>query len=103
MATRPFLLDLVVKAKERRRLASVGDVPRCRYISGIGQARRWQPERPTTVRVTLLIVVGLAVLAGCIYVLPWVLVPDRPAGSLAAVTDPARRLELEDERLKEVR
>jgi Pentapeptide repeats (8 copies) len=51
--------------------------------------------------VTLLIVVGLAVLAGGIYVLPWVLVPDRRAGSLAAVTDPARRLELEDERLRQ--
>jgi hypothetical protein len=51
--------------------------------------------------VALLVGGGLAVLAGCIYVLPQVLVPDRSAASLAAVTDPAKRLELEDARLKQ--
>ena len=51
--------------------------------------------------VALLVVGGLAVLAGCIYVLPQVLVPDRSAASLAAVTDPAKRLELEDARIKQ--
>jgi Pentapeptide repeats (8 copies) len=60
---------------------------------------RW--PRPAAVWFTLLVVVGLVVLAGCIYVLPQVLVPDRSAASLAAVPDAAKRLELEDARLKQ--
>jgi hypothetical protein len=51
--------------------------------------------------VALLVVGGLVVLAGCIYVLPQVLVPDRSAASLAAVPDRAKRLELEAARLKQ--
>jgi uncharacterized protein YjbI with pentapeptide repeats len=51
--------------------------------------------------VALLVGGGLAVLTGCIYVLPQVLIPDRSATSLTVVTDPAKRLELEDARLKQ--
>jgi uncharacterized protein YjbI with pentapeptide repeats len=63
---------------------------------------RWRPQRPPTAAwITVLVVAGLAVLAGCVYVLPQVLVPDRSATSLAAVPDAAKRLELEDARLKQ--
>jgi uncharacterized protein YjbI with pentapeptide repeats len=58
-------------------------------------------ERPAAVWVALLVLGGIAVLAGCTYVLPRVLVPDRSAASLAAVADAAKRLELEDARLKQ--
>jgi hypothetical protein len=51
--------------------------------------------------VAVLVVVGLVVLAGCVYVLPRLLVPERSAASLAAVDDAAKRLELEDARLKQ--
>jgi hypothetical protein len=61
------------------------------------------PSQPAAVGVALLVIIGLAVLAGCIYVLPRALVPDRSAASLAAVPDAAKRLELEDARVKEVR
>jgi hypothetical protein len=62
---------------------------------------RWRPRRPAVLWVVLLVVVGLAVLAGCVYVLPQVLVPDRSAASLATVSDAAKRLELDDARLKQ--
>jgi hypothetical protein len=62
---------------------------------------RWRPHRPAAVGLVLLVLVGLAVLASCIYVLPRLLVPDRSAASLAAVADAAKRLELEDARLNE--
>jgi len=62
---------------------------------------RLRSKPPAAVWVALLVVVGLAVLAGCIYVLPQVLVPDRSAASLGVVADPAKRLELEDARLKQ--
>jgi hypothetical protein len=70
-------------------------------VNQLRRIARWRPQRPATVSVALLVVGGLAVLAGWIYVLPRVLVPDRSAASLAAVTDPAKRLELEDARLKQ--
>jgi uncharacterized protein YjbI with pentapeptide repeats len=69
----------------------------------VDRLRRIAPWRPrtTTAWATLLTVAGLAVLAGCIYVLPRLLVPDRSAASLAAIPDAAKRLELEDARLKQ--
>jgi uncharacterized protein YjbI with pentapeptide repeats len=51
--------------------------------------------------VALLVIGSFAVLAGCIYALPQVLVPDRSPASLAAIADAAKRLELEDARLKQ--
>src|SRR5918995_6037807 len=60
----------------------------------------WQLRRLPVARGALLVVGGLVV-ASFIYVLPQVLVPDRSVASLAAVEDPAKRLELEDARLKQ--
>lgn len=62
---------------------------------------RGRSRRPAAAWAALLVIVGLAVLVGCIYVLPQVLVPDRSPGSLAAITDAAKRLELQDARLKQ--
>jgi Pentapeptide repeats (8 copies) len=70
-------------------------------VDRLRRIARWQPQRPAAMWVALLVVAGLAVLAGCVYVLPRVLVPDRSAASLAAVADAAKRLELEDARLKQ--
>jgi hypothetical protein len=61
----------------------------------------WRPQLPAEVWAALLVVAGLAVLAGCVWLLPRMLVPDRSAASLAAVPDAAKRLELEDARLKQ--
>ena len=62
---------------------------------------RWRGRPSAGVWVAVLVVVGLAVLAGCVYVLPQMLVPHRSAASLAAVADAAKRLELEDAGLEQ--
>jgi uncharacterized protein YjbI with pentapeptide repeats len=71
-----------------------------RYLSAQSkQVGPWWARRP--VWIALLVLLGLVVLASCIYVLPQVLVPGRSADSLTRVDDPAKRLELEDARLKQ--
>jgi uncharacterized protein YjbI with pentapeptide repeats len=70
-------------------------------VDRLRRVTRWRSERPAAVWVTLLVLGGIAVLAGCIYVLPRVLVPPRSAASLATVADAATRLELEDARLQQ--
>jgi uncharacterized protein YjbI with pentapeptide repeats len=70
-------------------------------LDRLRQIAPWLARRPTALWIALVVVVGLAVLVSCVYLLPRLLVPDRSAASLAAVDDSAKRLELEDARLKQ--
>jgi uncharacterized protein YjbI with pentapeptide repeats len=70
-------------------------------VDRLRRVARWRPQGLAAVGVAVLVIVGLAVLVCCIYVLPRVLAPDRSATSLAAVPDPVKRLEFEDARLEQ--
>jgi hypothetical protein len=71
-------------------------------VDRLTRVARWRLQRaPAAVLIAMLAVGVLALLTVCVYVLPQALAPDRSAASLAAVPDAAKRLELEDARLKQ--
>jgi hypothetical protein len=49
-ATRPFSSTWSSRRRMRRHFASVGDVPRCRYISGIGHSRARYRDKLTSLK-----------------------------------------------------
>jgi hypothetical protein len=62
---------------------------------------QWLSSLPPAVWIAVLALGALTALVCCVYLLPQILVPGRSAESLKDVIDPAKKLELEDARLKE--